>query len=121
MANEELTSDVLTNIVVPEYKDEIKDIIIWRRKWRKIANWAEASAQILLGMGTILAYSAGFFNTKYLSFASGCCSTLCVILLRYSKYANGESNERNKILNDLLKKIDIDEMPNIVPNEQYLE
>lgn len=95
-------NDVLQRIVIPDYKREVEDVTVWRHRWRKIANWVEGLAQVLLGVATMLAFAAGFFNVQYLPFAAGCFNTLCLVMLRFSAYANRESAERNAILGRLL-------------------
>lgn len=104
---------IFQQIVVPDYRREVAEVVTWRQRWRKIASFSEGIAQCFVGMSTLLAFAAGFFDSKYLSFAAGCCSTVCIVLLRYSTYAENESAERNGILARLLTRIGIAPMPAI--------
>ena len=61
---------------------------------------------------------SGFFGYSYLSFISGCFSTLSLLFLHFSAYAMKESKERNDIVNRLLEKLDLDDMVDI-STERY--
>lgn len=108
-----LSEAVFVNIVAPDFRAQVRDVVAWRHRWRKIANWAEGLSQFLVGAGTILAYAAGVFDDAYLSFAAGSCSTACIIMLRYAAYANRESVERNAILDSLLAAAGLGPAPSI--------
>ena len=109
----DLAGPVFRDIIAPDFNAEIRDVVAWRHIWRKLANWVEGIAHIMLGVASILAFSAGFFNTPMLSYAAACASTVCLAMLRFSAYANNESIERNDILNNLLRTIGIDPVPSI--------
>jgi hypothetical protein len=66
---------------------------------------------VLLGATSILATSAGFFDNKYLTYASACSSTVCLAMLRFSAYAHKESVERNEALTQLLRTAGLAPMP----------
>ena len=108
----ELAGPIFRNIIVPDFEEEVRDVALWRHHWRKISNCVEGIAHIMLGISSILSFSAGFFNNMYLTYAAACSSTICLALLRFSAYANNESNERNVILTKLLNMIGITPLPN---------
>lgn len=116
----DLRRAVLNNIVVPNYLAEIEDVINARHKWRKISSIIEAFGQVLLGVASVLAFSAGFFNNPYLTFAAACCSTLCLALGKLATYAESECVERNTILSRLLKRIELESMPSISSNDEII-
>ena len=109
----DLRLPVLNNIVVPNYLREIKDVVKSRHRWRKIASAVEASAQIVLGAASVLAFSGGFFENPLLTYFAACCTTLCMALGKLSTYAESECVERNTILTRLLERINIGAMPSI--------
>ena len=107
----DLAGPIFRNIIVPDFEEEVKDVAQWRHYWRKISNCFEGIAHILLGVASILSFSAGFFNNIYLTYAAACGNTICLAMLRFSAYANNESIERNMILTRLLNMIGISPLP----------
>jgi hypothetical protein len=107
----DLAGPIFRDVIAPDFESEIRDVVTWRRRWCKIANWVEGGAHMLLGAASILAFSAGFFNDRGLTYASACSSTVCLAMLRFSAYANSESIERSNILNRLLSTAGIAPSP----------
>jgi hypothetical protein len=111
---DELRVRVLHDEVIPDFLREVQDVIVWRWRWRKIANWAEGIAHLLLAAATVLVYSAGYFDkVAYLAYVAGCVNVGVLALLRIAAYANKESSERNVILNRHLRLLGLSEMPDI--------
>lgn len=106
-----LATTIFTDIVGPDFTEEVRDVISWRHRWRKISNWSEGLSHVVLGAASILAFSAGFFENNYLSYASASCSTICLSMLRFSVYANNEQIERNATLSRLLSTAGIENIP----------
>ena len=73
----------------------------------------ESIANILSGISTILAFSAGFFGNEILSFVAGCCGTCSLVFLHFSSYAMRESKERTQQVNIILTKLGLDKIPDI--------
>jgi hypothetical protein len=117
----DLRLPVLNNIVVPNYLREINDVVKSRHMWRKVASAVEASAQIVLGAASVLAFSGGFFDNPLLTYFAACCTTLCMALGKLSTYAESECVERNTILTRLLEKINIGSMPSISSVEPSID
>lgn len=107
----DLGAQIFNEIIAPDFEFEVRDVVRSRFRWRKISDWVEGIAHVLLGATSILAFSAGFFGNIYLAYAAACCSTVCLAMMRFSAYANGESIERNTILNRMLAMAGIDPMP----------
>jgi len=109
-----LAAAIFADIIAPDYREEVQDIVLWRRRWARIADWTEGLAHALLGAGAMLAFAASFFGSGYVSFAAGCCSTACLALLRFSIYAAHECTARNAILDRLLAAAGLGPAPGIV-------
>ena len=109
----DLGPDLFRTLIAPNFRAEMADVVVWRHRWRKIGNWAEAAAHVFIGLSSILAYSAGFFNSRFLAYASACFSTVCIALLRFATYAENESIERNAILGRLTAAAGINDDPAI--------
>ena len=96
-----LQDEIYREIINPDLRRQFRDLATWRHRWRKISKWCEGVAHLLLGAASILAFSAGFFDSFSLSYSSACCSTTCVALLRFAAYAAGEATERDTELAQL--------------------
>lgn len=70
----------------------------------KIATLLSISGGIFTGIGSILAFSAGFFRNEYLSYASGCTSVIAIVFIKSSYYANSQSHYHDGKLKNLLTK-----------------
>jgi hypothetical protein len=110
----ELRRLIEENIINPDIINETAELISSRYKWRKVSNITEVLANIFLGTTTILAFTSGIYEYKILSFFTGCTSTIALVLLRFSTYANKESTERNTLLTKLLNYIGISALPDPV-------
>jgi hypothetical protein len=113
-----LRDDVLKDIIVPDYKAQVASLVNWRSRWSKTSGATESLAHIALALGTVLSFAAGFFSTPYLAFMAGCCSTVCLVLLRFSTYAASESADRNTVLARLLNFLGIAPVPSIAEGAQ---
>lgn len=114
-----LRDKVLREVIAPDFEREVRDVVAWRHNWRKIANWSEGIAHLLLVVATALAYSAGYFDSiRELAYAAGCVNVVVLALLRFAAYANKESSERNAILNRFLKLLGIEAMPDITADAE---
>lgn len=109
----DLRNEVFRDIIAPDYRFEIQNVVTSRHRWKKAANWFEGMAQVFLGVSTMLCFAAGFFGDKYWAFAAGCCSTCCQVLIWSSTYAENESAERHSILSRLLAGIGLGPVPPI--------
>lgn len=109
-----LRSKAFREIIAPELLGEVRDVVVWRQRWRKIANWAEGLAHILQAAGVILMFAVETFKTvNYLSLAAGAVGVLSLALLRFAAYANRESSERNTILGRLTGALGLEALPDI--------
>jgi hypothetical protein len=96
---DDLRVDIAQNITGPMIRNEVRDLARSRQQWRSCANWAEGAGHIFLAAGTVAAFSAGFFATKFVAFVAGGSNVLFYALNRFSSYANRESEERTLVLN----------------------
>lgn len=73
--------------------------------WHTTASVFEALAVFLGGLGSVLAFAAGVYEKKELSFSAGCCGMVSMVFLRFAAYALKESRENTYSLNRLLGAI----------------
>ena len=95
------------------YNNDIEENIYERSRCRKMGHIFEGLSQILALGGTILAFAAGFYDNKTLSFIAGSLGSLSLATTKTAGFALKESNERTAALNTLLKKINIKGIPGI--------
>lgn len=104
----ELRNMVEDEIINPSIATEIENLIHSRETWRNIANGTETIGNILVAIGAMMAFAAGFYDhINSLAFVAGCLSTASISFLKFSNYAGKESIERNEDLNVLLRRIGI--------------
>ena len=100
-------------LVEKTYYDDVKYNIQSKSRWKLIADITEAIAHIFMGMTAIMAFAAGFFDYKFLSFVAGCLGTASLVLLQFSSYSVKESKERTEQVNKILGKLGINEIADI--------
>ena len=99
------------------YEKEINDNL---NSWvccRRAGHILEGVAQVFSVSATIMAFASGFYDNKMLSFISGCLGSMALAVQKTSAFTLKESKERTIALNILLKKINIDTLPEIVEEE----
>ena len=96
------------------YEKDVDDNIAARYTCRKTGHILEVVSQILSLGSTILAFSAGFYDIKMLSFIAGCLGSLSLATLKTSAFALNESKERTASLNKLLTQLNLGTIPEIV-------
>tara|TARA_A100001015_G_C15005384_1_gene720406 strand:+ start:516 stop:914 length:399 start_codon:yes stop_codon:yes gene_type:complete len=96
------------------YEKDINENLESRSRCRKLGNSLQTLSQFISVGATIMAFSAGFYDDKMLSFISGCLGSLSLAFLKTSDYALNESRERTESLNIILKKLNIDTIPDVV-------
>ena len=98
------------------YKKDIDENLGARYRCRKAGHILEIISQLLSVSATILAFSAGFYNDKVLSFISGCLGSLSLATLKTAGFALKESKERTMSLNVILRRLNLPTIPEIVEN-----
>lgn len=111
--NTELINKIRTELVEPTYYSDVKYNIGSKSRWKFIGDLTETLSRIFSGLGTILAFAAGFFNYSLFSFIAGCFGITSLVLLQFSSYSMKESKERTDQVNILLEQIGIDKIANI--------
>jgi multisubunit Na+/H+ antiporter MnhB subunit len=84
-----------------------------RVMWRKISNICEATAKVLAGVSSVLAFAATSFEHPSLAFVAGCTNTVGLVLLLFGNYSSKESQERTHQLNAILAAVGVTPMPDI--------
>lgn len=83
-------------IAIDNYHRDVTDLYSSRRVFLCLSDWLNAIGNSIAIVATVLAFSAGFFNNTYLSFASGCSGAISVGLLRYSDYSKDMFKQKSQ-------------------------
>jgi hypothetical protein len=62
------------------------------------------SAFFFTGLGSVLAFSAGYIEYRYMAYIAGCCNVIAMMFLKASYYANGQSHYHDAKLKNHLTK-----------------
>ena len=102
---------IVDNLVEPYYKDMVKATISGKKWWRTLGITFETSSKIMVAIGGILGFSAGFYHDDTLSFVSGSVSCMSLALLQIASFSYKENKKQGDELNILLKKLNLDTVP----------
>jgi len=102
---------IVDKLVEPYYRDMIKATIGGKKWWRTIGITFETSSKIMVALGGIFSFSAGFYHNDTLSFVSGSISCMSLALLQIASFSYKENKKQGDELNILLKKLNLDTVP----------
>ena len=110
-----LVSEIKTGLVNPTYYSEIKTNLKARADWKSTGNVMDAASKVFSCFATILAFAGGAYDNQIVSFVSGCCGTVSLVLLTFSAYSMFQSKQRTDEVNTELSKLGMDNIVNIAP------
>jgi hypothetical protein len=105
--SETLKKEILTTLVEPQYKNEIKVYINLRKKFKNCGLLFETMSKLFVGISSIMSFASGIYKYEIMSFLAGTTSVISLVLLQYSSFSYRESKKMTTELNDILKKLDI--------------
>jgi len=111
----ELHQTVEEDVINPDIRDNIIKLLTSRNNWRKVSNVFETSGNLLIVVATILSFTSGVYKIDSIAYAAGCVNIISLSFLKFGDYALSESEERNKLLNDLLLRVKVNPMPSNLP------
>jgi hypothetical protein len=100
---EELDANV-HKILKDDYIKTVKILTGTEITCMRMSTFLSVSSSVLTGLGSVLAFSAGFWQNDYLSYASGCTSVLAIVFMKAAYYANSQSLYQDAKLKNLLTK-----------------
>jgi len=104
------------NLINKTYYEDIEQNLKGRSGCKTTADVFDTVSHILLGLSTILAFSAGFFKYDFLSFIAGCLGTFALATRQFSWFAIHKSNEHTSETNRILHVLGMDDIVNITPD-----
>jgi hypothetical protein len=108
---------IVNSLVEPYYKNMVKTTINGKNFWRRLGISLETSSKIMVALGGIFSFSAGFYQDYTLSFVSGSISCMSLALLQIASFSYKENKKQGEELNILLKKLNLDTIPSMVRSE----
>jgi len=125
--SEQLKTDILVNLVEPQYKNDVTRNLKLRKKFKNYGLCFETLSKFFLGVSSVVSFASGIYKYQVLSFLSGTSSVISLVLLQYSSFSYRESKKLSIELNEILKKLNIstfnienisnaDSLENIEPN-----
>jgi membrane protein DedA with SNARE-associated domain len=105
--SETLKSEILVNLVEPQYKKDIMRNLKLRKKFKNYGLFFETFSKFFVGVSSITSFSSGIYRYQILSFIAGTASVVSLVLLQYSSFSYRESKKLSLELNEILKKLNI--------------
>jgi hypothetical protein len=112
---------IIDELVEPYYKRIVKNTIDGRLFWRRTGITLETVSKIMVALGSIMSFSAGYYKDDKLSFISGSISCLSLAFLQLSSFSYKENKKQSDELNILLKKLDLDTVPVLERNSDVVQ
>ena len=109
--------NIVNKLIEPYYMDMIKTTIGGKKLWRTLGISLETSSKLMVALGGIFSFSAGFYHDDTLSFVSGSISCMSLALLQVASFSYKENKKQGEELNILLKKLNLDTVPSMVRSE----
>lgn len=109
-----LVEKIRTEILERNYYNDVNYNIRCKSICKFTADISENLAYLSIGLSSIFSFASGFFDNIYLAFISGLFGVLSLSLLKFSSYSMKESRERTTQVNIILKRLGIEEIPDIV-------
>jgi hypothetical protein len=110
--SEEIINDIKNRLIEPSYRSEVERLLYEKKNWKKSGQVFEVSSKVFLALGSIISFSAGFYqDIPILSFVSGSVSVVSLSLLQFSSFCYLEHKRQSNELNVWLKKLGLEPMP----------
>jgi hypothetical protein len=107
---------IIHNLIEPLYKNEIEQMIKGKDCWKSTGITFETISKVMVAIGGVISFSSGYFGSTSLSFIAGTISTLSLALLQFSGFSFIQHKKNIVELNNILKKLDIVDIPNLTRN-----
>lgn len=104
---------IVRDLVEPAYKTDVKNMIEAKRCWRLTGHIFETISKILVALGGIFSFSAGYYEDPILSFIAGSITTISLAMLQFASFAYKENKKQTQELNNTLTKLGIETIPDV--------
>lgn len=119
--SEELKKDILVNLIEPSYKSDISSSLKLKKKFKFFGLTFETMSKLFLGISSITSFASGIYKYQLLAFFAGTSSVISLVLLQYSSFSYRESKKLTNEINNTLKKLNIQLIPQNIPDDNSLD
>ena len=103
----EFINNIISEVIDPDYKNNIKYEMSWRSRYYKISGFLLISSKLFLYFSSIIAFIGAsdiisLPNKSYFSFFAGCSVLLSELTLKFSDFSRNRSKKKTLEVNDLL-------------------
>jgi hypothetical protein len=107
--SESTKKEILSNLVEPSYKNEIKTTIRLKKLFKSCAICFETTSKFFVGVSSIMSFASGIYKIQILTFLAGTTSVISLVLLQYASFSYRESKKMGSETDTLLKKVNFSE------------
>ena len=104
----EFKQDIVNDLLLPYYKQDILQTINSRNRWSYVSNVCLTISTILIGTSSIFSFSSTSYPNYGLSFIGGSLGVISLVLKEFSSYANKKDHKETLQVNNILSSIGID-------------
>ena len=113
----DIKKDIVISLIEPTYKNEIRNNLNLKKNFKYFGRLFETLSKFFLGVSSIMSFASGIYKFQILSFMAGTSSVVSLVLLQYSSFSYRESKKITIEINSMLKKLNIDTIPNDKSND----
>ena len=103
---------IQNNLIEPLYYDDIKSTIKQRKRWRVAGHVLETFSKIAIAISSILNFYSSYNQSNFEIYA-GSVSVLSMACNQLSNYCFNQTRENTHDINQILKSLHIQQIPNI--------
>ena len=115
--SQDIKKDIVISLIEPTYKNEIRNNLNLKKNFKYFGRLFETLSKFFLGVSSIMSFASGIYKFQILSFMAGTSSVVSLVLLQYSSFSYRESKKITIEINSMLKKLNIDTIPNDKSND----
>lgn len=116
----EMKQVILKEFIEPNYKRNVQENIELIKYFRRFGLFFDSISKLFVGVGSVMSFSSGIYKSKSLSFVSGTISVISLVFLQYATFSFKESKKYTAELNNILRKLNIDIIPEQYDDTNYV-
>jgi len=113
-ASNALKDVIVRGMIEPNYKNEVKENLSIRKHFKRMGLYFDVTSKIFIGIASVVSFSSGIYKYPILPFLAGTASTMSLVFIQFSSFAYREAKKSSSELNIILKKLNIQEIPDSI-------
>jgi hypothetical protein len=113
VATHNLRKFIVSSILQPTYVEDIQDVLKGRYRWRKVSMIMFVIYLVATFIANALIFYSAYDNSPLITLIAGIVNILASAFVHFSSVAKAESKRLTQQANEILKKLGIDEIPDI--------